>query len=293
MKNLMLFSRFSLITLLLFSSCSSDKNTSTDDEAVALQAETRMNISYGSNPQQVYDLYLPANRTSSKTKVIVLIHGGGWVEGDKADMSGFIELVQENHPNHAIVNMNYVLANLQTPAFPNQFLDVDRVIDHITNASSEYAVKAEFGLIGVSAGAHLSLQYDSVYDTDDQVKMVVDVVGPTDFTDPFYANDPQFQVALGFFVDENAYPNVSDLAAATSPAQQINSNTSPTLLFYGNMDQLVPLSNGERLDTALTNSDVTHSYTVYNAGHGDFSPADALDLQQKTSVFINTYLEID
>jgi acetyl esterase/lipase len=293
MKNLILKINLSLITLLFLSACSSDNNASSDDGAIALEAETRMNVSYGSDPQQVYDLYLPANRTSAKTKIILLIHGGGWVEGDKEDMFGFIDLIQQNHPNHAIVNMNYILATLQTPAFPNQFLDVDSVVNHVTSNSSEYAIKGEFGLIGISAGAHLSLQYDSVYDTDDQVKMVVDIIGPTNFTDPFYANDPQFQLALGFFIDESAYPGVTNLAAATSPALQVNSNTSPTLMFYGNMDPLVPLTNGATLDTFLTNSDVTHSYTVYNAGHGDFSPVDGLDLQQKTILFINTYLAID
>ena len=79
-----------------------------------IEASVQLNVSYGDDPQQVYDLYLPANRSSSKTKVIVLVHGGGWTEGDKEDMSGFIPFIQNDFPNHAIVNLNYELASNST-----------------------------------------------------------------------------------------------------------------------------------------------------------------------------------
>ena len=278
--------------ILMLISCSSDSDKATQ-ENVPLEAEVQMNVSYGDNPQQSYDLYLPANRSETKTKTIILVHGGGWIEGDKADMDGFVTLLQQNHPDHAIVNMNYVLATSQTPAFPNQFLDIDRVVNKLTAEKELLQLQADFGLLGVSAGAHLSLQYDYVYDTDDQVKMVVDIVGPTDFTDPRYADDPNFQAALAFFVDEEAYPNSTDYAAATSPALQVNRNSSPTILFYGSEDPLVPLTNGQTLENALSENDITNSFTVYNAAHGDFSRADGLDLQNKVSTFINTHLAID
>jgi len=279
--------------LALFS-CSSESNSDSQmQQEEPLMAETRENVSYGSDPQQVYDIYLPEGRTSSKTKVIVLVHGGGWTAGDKADMTAFIDIIQTNHPDHAIVNMNYVLATLDTPAFPNQFLDIDRVISKLTSEAEALQIIPEFGLIGTSAGAHLSLQYDYVYDTEDRVKFVADIVGPTDFTDPFYANDPNFQAALEFFVDESAYPNTTNYAAAVSPALQVSASSSPSILFYGNSDPLVPLSNGETLKTALTAAEVTNSISVYEGGHGDdWSEADKLDLQIQLSAFINNHLQI-
>ena len=104
-------------------SCDSDNDdTSEIQNLLPLEAETFLEVSYGTHSEQVYDLYLPANRSNTKTKVIILVHGGGWSGGDKEDMDGFVTLVQENHPDHAVVNVNYVLATATTKAFPNQFL---------------------------------------------------------------------------------------------------------------------------------------------------------------------------
>lgn len=273
----------------LYISCSKDND---NDPSPPLTEETILNVSYGNNAQQKYDLYLPANRSTEKTKVIILIHGGGWTSGDKADMDYIIPALKLNHPGHAIVNINYVLADAQTPAFPNQFEDVEAVINKLSDEKNELHIKPEFAMIGASAGAHLALMYDAVYDENNKVKMVADIVGPTDFTDPFYSENPNFGILLNALVDESAYPSGTDFAVAVSPALQISNTTSPTLLFYGNTDPLVPLSNGETLNEALNLAEIDHNFTVYEGGHGDWSATDFEDLQSQISTYIDTYLEI-
>lgn len=281
-----------LLFLILFGiiSCSTDSDNLTNN---SLAAETFLNVSYGNNPQQKYDLYLPADRSSEKTKVLVLIHGGGWTEGDKSDMDYLIPYIKQQHPNHAIVNINYVLADVQTPAFPNQFLDLDAVINKLTNEKNESHILPQFGLIGASAGAHISLMYDYAYDSDNQVKMVCDIVGPTDFTDPFYAENPLFDLLLASLVDESAYPIGTNFAEILSPAKIVTNKISPTILFYGNTDPLVPLTNGEKLNTALNLAGIEHNFTVYQGGHGNWIPADIEDLKTQISAFINLYLKIE
>jgi acetyl esterase/lipase len=268
-----------------------------EEEILPMEAITMIDVAYGNHPQQKYDIYLPADRISSKTKVLLLVHGGGWIEGDKSSMTPFIELIKERHPQHAIVNMNYVLAAIApgvTPAFPNQFLDIDAVIEKLVAEKETLQINPQFGMIGTSAGAHLSLMYDFVYDVEDRVKFVVDIVGPTDFTDPFFSEDPNFNLALSLFVDESKYPDGTNYAEATSPAFNISTASSPVAMFYGNQDPLVPLSNGNALDAALTAFGIEHSYTIYEGGHGDdWSDADILDLQEQISGFIETYLIIE
>jgi len=277
---------------LFFVACSDDNKPVIEDEQ-PLPEKTQLDVSYGENPQQRYDLYLPEGRSSEKTKTIILIHGGGWIEGDKEDMNGYIPLLKEKHPDHAIVNINYVLAQPpSTPAFPNQFINLEQVISKLTQENETLQILPEFGLIGVSAGAHIALQYDYVYDTEDQVKMVCSIVGPTDFTDPFYSKNPDFQFLLNALVDETAYPENSNIAELISPALQVTENSSPTILFYGDEDPLVPISNGETLQTNLSNNMVSNSFTIYEGGHGDWSNASNIDLQLQLSSFINEHLSI-
>jgi len=274
---------------LLFYSCSKDSTTVQEP----LLAETFLNVSYGTNSQQKYDLYLPADRSTEKTKLIILVHGGGWTEGDKTDMDFLIPYIKLRHPNHAIVNTNYTLADIDTPAFPNQFLDLESVIEKLTTEKNELHINPEFALIGVSAGAHISLMYDYVYDTKDRVKMVADIVGPTDFTDPFYSNEPNFPILMALLVDESAYPQGANYPEILSPALQVSSLSSPTLLFYGDADPLIPISNAITLQTALNTFQIDHNYTVYSGGHGDWEPKDIEDMTAQISTYIDKYLKIE
>ncbi|TPV34875.1 alpha/beta hydrolase [Paucihalobacter ruber] len=292
-KQLLLFIAF-YMSIFLVTSCSTNDDTADENPNQILEAETLLNVSYGTNSKQVYDLYLPQGRTQENTKVIILVHGGGWTSGDKSDMSQFVNLLRENHSDYAIANINYVLAGFGVPAFPNQFLDLGRVISQLTAQQNELQIQPQFGLIGTSAGAHISLMYDYVYDTSNQVKFVANIVGPTDFTDPFYADDPNFPLALQFLVDASAYPQNANLAETVSPALQVSALSSPTILFYGDQDPIVPLSNGQTLAASLNTQGTANEFTVYQGGHGDdWSQADYLDLQLKLEDFIQIHLPLE
>lgn len=292
-----------VLFIIFLASCSDSDDISSDDtiltmdtesENINLEALILENVSYGADAQQSYDLYLPEGRSRERTKTILLLHGGGWTGGDKSDMTEFVSLIQERHPNHAIVNMNYILAQIPTiPAFPNQFLDIQKLINQLKESEESLGIKAEFGIIGVSAGAHLGLVYDYSYDTEDDIKFVVDLVGPTDFDDPFYASDPLFNLFINAMVDESAFANTLDIVAAISPAQLVTENSSPTLLIYGNQDPIVPLTNGQRLETALGIENIPHKFNIYDAGHGDFDDDAIIDISIEIANFIDSYLPIE
>lgn len=274
------------IAVFFLLSCSSDNTQIVPVEPTVLAAVSYENISYGSDPKQVYDIYLPEGRSSATTKVLILVHGGGWTGGDKSAMASFIPIIQENYPDYAIVNMNYVLATASTPAFPNQILNIEQVLDQLTSKKETLQISPNFALIGVSVGAHISLIYDYHYDTDDRVKMVCDIVGPTDFTDPFYEANYDIDLLLSFLVDEESYPVGTNYLEELSPAFHVSSTSSPTILFYGDQDPLVPLTNGQLLNTKLEAAGVPHSFTVYEGGHGNWDVASFDDLFTKLDAFI-------
>lgn len=285
------------IVLLRITGCSSEADNSTtplpaDDNSVS--EKTLLNVKYGEDIAQTYDIYLPANRSANYTPVLVFIHGGGWIQGDKSDMEDYIPILAEAHPDYAIVNINYRLAQMPgRAAFPNQFLDIKVALENVSRKAEEYLVSPQFGLIGVSAGAHLALQFDSVYDHLDQVKLVCSIVGPTDFKDPFFSQNPDFALALQYLIDENKYPGILDFAKAISPAHLVNENSSATILFYGSNDPLVPVSNGIFLQKQLEEAGIANSLTIFVGGHGDWSQRANNDLQLELSNFITSHLPLD
>ncbi|WP_298141106.1 alpha/beta hydrolase [Flavobacterium sp.] len=282
MKTRKIFYFIPIFLFFSFTSCSSDsENSNSTDFATE---KTLLNVSYGSNSQQVFDLYLPANRSESSTKTLILIHGGGWVEGDKADFNYIISNLKTSLPNYAIANINYRLSTVGNPAFPMQINDITSVISKLKN--SNYGISDDFGFIGASAGAHLSMLYGYGYNTDNNIKMVCSIVGPTNFTDENYLNDPTFNglldnvIGFSYEGNETQYQQLSPLFRATS-------TSPPTLMFYGNADPLIPTTQGIALDNRLTELSVYHEFNLYNGGHGDWSATDQIDSYNKLVAFIN------
>ena len=77
-----------------------------------------------------------------------------------------------------------------------------------------------------------------------------------------------------------------------APAYHVSSTSSPSILFYGDQDPLVPLANGQLLSTNLSNAQVTNSLTVYSGGHGNWDAASLTNFQMQLSIFINSHLSI-
>ena len=52
------------------------------------QAHKLINLTYGTDARNKMDVYLPANRTA-ETPIVILIHGGAWISGDKSIFKRF------------------------------------------------------------------------------------------------------------------------------------------------------------------------------------------------------------
>ena len=273
-----------LFAFLILSCSNEDSDNNSGPEII--EAYEALDVSYGSDSNQVFDIYLPEGRTEN-TKVLFLVHGGSWVGGDKEDMNGFRDYILQNHPALGIVNMNYTLAGANSPPVPMQTNDISSVVEYITTNRSDLIVSDDIGFIGVSAGAHLSLLWSYVNDINSQVDMVCSIVGPANFTDPAYYNstNPVFQSIYFLFGN----PSISFLESA-SPYHTATATSPPSLLFYGGQDPLVPNSQGIDLDSKLTNLGVPNEFTFYEEeGHG-WVGQNLTDTFNKISNYINQYL---
>jgi len=270
-----------LISGPLFMSCQKLTDTPGDDNGPS----TQLNISYGSDPLQKMDIYLPGGRNTTTTKVMVLIHGGGWTEGDKADFTSYVSTIQTLLPGYAIFNINYRLAANNSNLFPTQENDVKAAIDLIYSKRNDYKISGKFVLLGASAGGHLALLQGYKYTTPVKVKAVVSFFGPTDLNALFNSNIIAAAIMAG--VVGGTPTTHASMYQQSSPATFVNASTPPTILLQGGIDPLVPPAQAEVLKTALGNAGVINQYVFYpNEGHG-WIGANLTDSFTKIAAFLN------
>lgn len=227
------------------------------------------NLSYGSDQRNKVDVYLPEERDTN-TAVVLLIHGGAWVAGNKEDWGAEVryELLDEGY---AVAMMNYRYA---CGDFHKQMEDVKNAIGLIRSRATEWEISdSKFALMGGSAGGHLSLLYGHAFDTDEVVKAVISWVGPTDMTDSVFhqyaTNYNIFYVFEQFF--GNTYTNNPQLYEDGSPI--FNTSDVPTLFLAGGLDDLVPHEQSIRMfDTLVVHGVAADTTIFYNSGHDLFGP---------------------
>src|SRR4030095_14134957 len=258
--------RFTLVSILLlslfFSSCKKNDETEQD------QPVSMLNVSYGTNAQQKMDVFLPSNRSTTNTKVIIMIHGGGWNTGDKADFNEYVDSLKKREPSYAIFNINYRLAN-SPDLFPAQEQDVKAAVEFINNKRQEYKISDKFALVGASAGAHLALLQGYKYSTPIKPKAIIDFFGPTDLVS-MYNNPPNPLVQPTLLAVTGGTPTTNNtLYTQSSPINFVSSQAPPTMILHGGIDIVVSPSQSVSLDTKLFISGTTHQYVFYPAeGHG-------------------------
>ncbi|CAN5766801.1 alpha/beta hydrolase [soil metagenome] len=247
---------------------------------------------YGTDALQRFDAYLPANRNAVDTKVIVMIHGGGWSSGDKQDLGGFMDTLKKRLPGYAIFNINYRLSANPNNLFPTQELDVKKAVEFFYNKAADYQVSNKFVLMGASAGAHLAMLQAYKYNVPVKVKAVVSFFGPSDLLDMYNnpaGNNQLLSIALAGTI--GATPAQNDtIYTKSSPVNYISSSSAmPTILFHGGLDPLVRPSQSELVQNFLTNAGITNQYVLYpTGGHGDWSPDTYTDAFNKIQSFLQT-----
>ena len=108
-------------------------------------------ISYGSHKMNVLDVYRPQN-IEGKLPVIVSVHGGGWVYGDKKLYSHYCTRLAER--GFVVVNFTYRLS--PESKFPCHLEDTVKVFDWVAKNAETFGMDTEHVFaVGDSAGGHI------------------------------------------------------------------------------------------------------------------------------------------
>lgn len=262
------------------------KETSNKDTVLPVQ--TLLNVSYGSDAAQRMDLYLPAGRSADSTKLIVLVHGGAWITGDKSDFTVFVPTLQQRLPNYAIANINYRLATNTANHFPAQENDMKAAIDFLMQKTAEYQISQKLVLLGASSGGHLAALQAYKYNSP-KIKAVVDFYGPIDMVELYNdVTDPLVKSYIQNLMSGTPAANPT-LYEQSSPVNFVNAQSPPTIILHGAIDELVNVQQSIGLIDKLQSVGVINQLIIYpDQGHDIWPSAIMNDAFDKIEIFLKT-----
>ncbi len=250
---------------------------------------THKDLAYASDSDtQKLDLYLPEG--DGPFPLVIMVHGGGFMFGDKADGMGLTGVDQLLADGYAVSSINYRLSGEAT--YPAQIYDAKAAVRFLRANAEQYKLDPDkFGAWGASAGGNLvallgttcgvaELEEAELGNAEQSscVQAVVDWFGPIDFL----KMDEQF-AGTSCAQDHNAadspesklvgaeIQSVPDVVATTNPMNYISDDDAPFLIQHGSADCNIPPIQGKNLADALAPAIGAENATytlIDGAGHG-------------------------
>ncbi len=221
------------------------------------------------SPRQTLDLYIPkraVDQPQDPMPLVVFIHGGGWRSGDK---SNDIVASYGNDfllAGYAVATLNYRLYPEVSYPEPNE--DIACSLRFLASNSHTYQLSnSGWVLFGDSAGAQLAAYAMSDNTINQPIDYFVGFYGPYDLVAHISADRGD--------IDAWNYTNQGRSARAASPMYREQKSDATYLLFHGEKDQIVDISQSARYAEVLRRAGANVQYTrVKHAGHY-FSPRSA------------------
>jgi acetyl esterase/lipase len=229
--------------------------------------------------RNLLDVVLPA-ATGEKRPVLLQVHGGAWVIGDK-EQQGLPLMTHLARRGWVSFALNYRLAPKAT--FPDMIVDVKRAIAWIRAHAREYGGDPSFVCVtGGSAGGHLSaLAALSANDArfqpgfehvDTRVAACVPFYGVYDFQDRSGIRGSQSMAPFLAKQVLKCTPEADpELWSAASPIDRISGEAPPFLVIHGTHDSLVWVEEAREFVRALRQkSQAPVGYLEYEGGQHAF-----------------------
>ncbi|MGY1836648.1 alpha/beta hydrolase fold domain-containing protein [Blastococcus sp. SYSU DS0510] len=249
------------------------------------------------------DVWVPPTATPSP--LVVWIHGGAWMGGDRRYLP---ETLRPNQLFDALLDAGLAVATidyrhaLEAP-FPAQLHDAKAAVRYLRAHADLLGVDtARIGVAGESAGGHLAALLaltahrpdlegsQGVVGPSSAVDVAVDWYGVTDLstmprmTPPPHIAEllpPEFATPPEDFLLRGA----DDATRAdASPITHVTPQAPPFLLVHGTTDWLVPYSQSEQLHAALTSVGVESRLVPVEGAEHVFTGCDDIDAVVQLSV---------
>ncbi|MCC6985326.1 MAG: alpha/beta hydrolase [Anaerolineales bacterium] len=273
-------------------------------------APTHADLAYADiSDTQKLDLYIPEG--TGPFPVVIMVHGGGFMFGDKSDGAGLTGVDQLLAAGYAVASINYRLSG--EAQYPAQIHDAKAAVRFLRANAATYNLNPDkFGAWGASAGGNLVAllgttcgvaELEGDLGNNDQsscVQAVVDWFGPIDF---LKMQEQLTEAGCSASTDDASSPEsklvgaaiqtVPEKVALTNPMNYITPDDAPFFIQNGTADCNIPPAQNKNLADALTavigTDNVTYS-SLEGAGHGGSQFETEENIQLVIS-FLDKYLK--
>jgi acetyl esterase/lipase len=246
-------------------------------------------LSYGSHERNAVDISIP---NAAAEGVILFIHGGIWMYGDKDSypvfLDGFRNRFVVASMSHRYIDETVHINDLED--------DVAAAVAFIQGFCLENNTSpGKLIIMGHSSGAHLAMlyAYKQHQTSPIPVAFCVDMAGPADMGDiaflynfrklgwekMFYQlakKTSGYQIQDGDVTDEGYSESGRKMLAAISPLSYVTAESPPTIIVHDAADTIVPYANSAALNSVFNVYGIDHYFMALYSGIGHVLGAKAV-----------------
>jgi acetyl esterase/lipase len=256
------------------------------------------NVAYleADRPQKA-DLYFPLERSEGRMPAVIIIHGGGFNDGDK-DRRREINIGSHlARRGYVGMSIDYLLWSKGTknPTWPRNLYDAKQAVRWLRHNADRLGIDPDrIGVIGGSAGGNLAAMLaltardDGLEPPDDdttstRVRCAVNLYGAVDLL-----NYHDMKMFLATRLE------APDAYRRASPISYASPGDAPMLILHGTGDAVVAVSQSRTLAAILEANGVEHEYVeIPDAPHTfdlDYGP---FDVSRVVFRFLDRHLKAD
>src|SRR5690606_29594788 len=154
----------------------------------------------------------------------------------------------------------------QSNGIAKQEQDINSAFAHIQSQLVDWNISYDLVIVGASAGGHLALLHAFKNNSSD-LKAVAALFPPTDLSELYGFNNIT-ALALNSLLG-GPPETIPSIYHDLSPINFVDPQDVPTILFHGDTDPVVPISQSQLLQAVLQSNDVRHQFVpVEGQGHG-------------------------
>lgn len=267
------------------------------------------------------DIYAPAGVGCRPVPVLLFLHGGSWIRGDKSTIRKGYKVRLLNtflKEGYAIVSADYRLAGYGA-TLREQVVDCRNMVGWIYENAAQYGLdNRNIGIWGSSAGAHIAMYSTYSANKGDgkqgaKVSYIIDNFAPVNLPALLKPRLPRIAEKAVEIFARGSYMrrrvmlealsgyDISDKAAiccfcdAYSLDNMQITNRVPTLILHGTGDKIVPYRQSVKIYEKLKRCGVETDLRLYEKldhGFRGYTDADLDDIATSSLQFAKTYTRI-